>query len=766
MWLRKIIMRKTQFFIIVLLTMMAAAILTACISFTIETQQFVEAYYSADQSPVVFSISSREDAKELLLEDEEAKKVISKVVEGKAKYVTDSFYVNEEKIANEGSFFYEVSDVNEIGYPVTISSGKEQKAPKDDELWISNVYAKAYDIKVDDIVRLGKNDKEYKVSAIVNTAICSSGFIDCYPFYVSEQTLEDLEGIVGYEMNIFSDDEDLSLKELQEFLPKEYVDSEIFWKNRSTLKMCISILTGIFGGVGVVASIIILIVSIVVFRYLVRATIEKEFQMIGTYKALGRDNKEIKRIYLLAYTVSGVVGMIPGVLLARPLAVYLGQTILGGNKAFELTGITTGIEIAVVVFMCALLMLNVYSELKKVHSISPIQAMNLQMLSSKEKLNKSIIPSAHSSLQMAINGIWKRKGTSFLIILILTVSIYMDVMASEVALTLSNYSEDKRIWENLPAYDCMIKTMGNEEALTYIRNSEDVEDYVQVMLEPDCSGMQIEGTDWSGEEANPMIYSDFNEERYADVPFTKGRICLEEREITASESFLKGVGKEVGDYIKISNGDKEITCLIIGSYSAMMKGGVSFYMNENDYRALGYSVDYETILVFFKEGVDYDSFAENFETSVEKSLVFEDFVFIEREGDTVGEIAYPICAVLFAAFAAFSILNIVNLIHTQTKENRRKYGILKAMGFTTGYICRENIASLTIQYGVAIIITIIINELLSPFFFSLACGVYYINKPIWLIATVVGVMYILILLITFIMLGTIRKIKPVELMEE
>ncbi|MDD6037683.1 MAG: hypothetical protein PUD20_02615 [bacterium] len=765
MWFRKIVMRKTQFFIIMLLTMMAAMILTACVSFTLETQRFVESYYSADNCPMAFTVSAREDCEELIENDEVASSVITKMQKRNAKYLTDAFYCEGEKIPNEGSFAYAIEDIDKVDYAISVMDGEEKKAPEDGEVWITNICAKAYDMKVGDSFKIGTG-KTYKISAIVNSAICSSGFIDNYPYYFNDRTLEEIDGTDGYALDLYVDDTDISLKEFQEILPDEFTAAKMFMIDRATLKMCLSILTGIFGGVGVVAALIILAVSVIVFRYLVRATIAKEYQMIGIYKALGRDNDEIKKIYLSAYMVSGVIGMIPGMFLARPLADYLGKVVLGGNKAFVLTEYTTFIGMAAVVFICVVLWLNVSGELKKIRTISPIQAMNLQMLSSEEKLSKSLIPSAASSVSMAINGMWKRKGMSLLIIMILTVSVYIDVMAGEVALTLANYAEDRTIWENLPEYDCMIKTMGNEDALSYIQNSDDVVDYVQLELDPECSGMEIEGTEWSSEEAHPMIYDNFTEERYETVPFTKGRICLERHEIAASEQFLSEVDKKVGDYIKVSNGDKQIRCLIVGSYSAMMKGGASFYLLDEDFEELGYHVDYQTILVFLKDGIDYDTFAAEFEKAVPGSLMFTDFNFVEREGDTVGEIANPICVVLFAAFAAFSILNIVNLIHTQIKENRRKYGIQKAMGFTTGYIIRESLVSLTIQYAIAMIITVILNEILSPILFSLACGVFYIRKPFWLPATVGGVTYVVLMLIALVMLQSIRKIKPVELMEE
>lgn len=764
MWFRKITRRKTQFAIILLITMMASAILTACVSFTIETQKFVDKYYSKE-SPVYYTVSSCKDAAKVIFEDEKASRVVSKVTEGEAKYIQDDFYVNGKKISNEGNYVYAVNNKDDIGYSLNIIEGEEESAPKSGEIWISHIFAKAYDVHTGDILKVG-DGCEYKVSAVVYSALCSSGFIDLYPFYANENELNDFNGISGYSVLFYSDDENVSQRDFLDALPEEFKQSITCRLDRDSFKMCLNILTGIFGGVGIVAAIIIVVVSMIVFRYLVRATISKEYQMIGIYKALGRENGEIKKIYLTAYMAAGMAGLIPGFIISWPLAKYLGKTALGGNAQFELTWYTFAVGIAVFIFMVFILMVNVYGELKKINGISPIQSMNLNNLSSKEKLCRPVIPNASSSASMAVNGLFKRKAMSLLVIMILTISVYIDVVAGEVALTLSNYTNDRNIWENLPDYTCVVKSMGNEEAFEYIRNSDKVSDYVPVILNPDCTGLTIEGTQWTADKANPMIYDNFNEKRYENVPFTKGRICHEKHEIAVSCDFLKGVGKQVGDYIKISSDKGEINFLIVGSYSAMMKGGVSFYMQADDYKELGYDADYETMLVFLKDGVDYDSFADDFDKNVDKSHICRDFNFIEREGDTVSEIANPICAVLFAAFAAFSILNIVNLIHTQTKENRRKYGILKAMGFTSGYICRENIISFTIQYAVAVLFTVILNEWLSPILFSIACGVNYICKPAWLVAAVAGAICVVLMGITLIMLRTVKNIKPVELMEE
>lgn len=230
--------------------------------------------------------------------------------------------------------------------------------------------------------------------------------------------------------------------------------------------------------------------------------------------------------------------------------------------------------------------------------------------------------------------------------------------------------------------------------------------------------------------------------------------------------FLKEVGKKAGEYIEIGNGEKKINFLIAGKYSAKMQGGVSFYLSGADAKELGYEIKYDRMLVFLKDGVDYEKFAEKLQEKVPGVKVYEDFDFITQEGKTISDIAYPICILLSIAFALFSILNIINLIHNQNNENRRKYGTLKAMGFTASYILRENIISFTIKYAFAVILTAILQELLSPVVFSLACGVRFVCKPVWMTAAVCGGMYVVLLLILVGMSWGVRRIRPVELMEE
>ncbi len=767
MWIKKMKRKKIQFLIIMLILMMATAILQACISLGWETQNFVDEYYNVKNCPMFFTVLSEAHGKEILEADKQAMMLIDKIETGEAKYVESNFFHENKKLQNESVFVYEMNDKSSLGYPIQVILGEDKQGPSDQEIWISHIYADAYDIEVGDSIAIGKDDDRlYTISAIVSTPECSSGFIDTYPFYVNAVTLHSIEGKQVYTVRIYTKDESITVKKMSDSLPKQFSEKIVMTIDREVFKMCLSILSGIFGGVGIAAALIIFIVSIVIIRYMIRATIAKEYRMIGIYKAQGKTDADIKKIYYNCYMVAGLFGMFLGLFLGKPLAVYLSNLVLGGIKGFHLTSISYLISAMVVITMSVVLTLNIWRELNKISKITPIQVMEIGSNSSNKKLCKSVIPNAYSTFSMAINGIFKKRSMSLLVVLILTVSFYLCLLACSVSLTLNHYSEDKDIWENLPDYSGYINVVGDEKVIEYMKQSSYVKDYVAMSLEGQYSKMIIEDSDLTSGMANPMVYSNFTEERYRNVPFTKGRICVNPHEITVSEEFLKAVNKSVGEYLEISIDAKKTKFLIVGSYSAMMRGGTSFYIQQRDLNELGVNSDLSTVLFFLENGVSYEEFEKEFEQQFSRSRIYEEFDFINQEGDTVSSIANPICLVIFVAFATFSILNITNLVYTQNRENRKKYGILKAYGFSTGYIWRENMIHMTILSIAAICITVVLQEFASPVLFSLACGLNFIYKPAWLTVAVCCGMYTVIMMITMIMLFPIRKISPVELMEE
>lgn len=765
MWKKKIRMRKLQYLMIFLILMIATAILSGCISFNLETKAFIKDYFHAKDCPLLFSIHSSEAGIEDLKESKEIAKYIERIEENHAKIIDSCFFVNNERIDCNQIMLYAIGEDEKVRDYIQIKEG-DTNAPKDNEIWICNIFADAYDIKLNDEISFGtkKERKQYKVASIITTPECSSGFLDNYVCYVNDSTLEEIELPMLYGAQLYAIDDSVVLKDVIDCYPESFNEGMVYSMGAETCEMCVDILVNIFAAVGDIAALIIIGVAIVIIRYLVKSTIAKEYRMIGIYKTLGKSNKEIMSIYFISYLVTGFAGAFMGILFARPFSLFLDRAVLGDGFEFENKTYLVGIICLIGIVLAVAI--NLWMTLRKISKITPLQALSVGQSSSKEKINRSLIRNAYHPVSMAINQCVKNRRMTILVIVILTVSFYMNLMSSATGWTLLHYEEQRDIWENLPDYDAYIKINGEKEVIDYIKENDQIKDYVIADIAMVCSNMTFENSDLTGDSANPMIYNNFTKERYKDVPFTEGRICVNDHEITCSESFLKEVGKKVGDYIKISIDEKSSEFLIVGKYSAMMKGGTSFYMQEADARELGYEPELTTILLWFSDGVSFKDFEASFQERFHTAILYEDFAFIAQEGDTVAQIAIPICIVIVFAFVAISLLNIVNLVYTQLCENRKRYGVQKAMGFSTRYIRCEFLARLGIESLVAIVIALVLHKFLSPILFSLACGINFIMSPIWLTASVIVIMSVLIFAITLIMIRTIKKISPVELMEE
>jgi len=129
-------------------------------------------------------------------------------------------------------------------------------------------------------------------------------------------------------------------------------------------------------------------------------------------------------------------------------------------------------------------------------------------------------------------------------------------------------------------------------------------------------------------------------------------------------------------------------------------------------------------------------------------------------------IMIPITLIIITVFFVFTLLNIVNLVLTNNKEMQSAFGVMKAYGFTSGYILRRvlwKIGFLTIVgMGLSQIGDTIVN---GPMYQSiLSVDAYRTVYPATLY--LLGGGFLIVMLITLLISLSIRKISPRDLMEE
>ena len=117
-------------------------------------------------------------------------------------------------------------------------------------------------------------------------------------------------------------------------------------------------------------------------------------------------------------------------------------------------------------------------------------------------------------------------------------------------------------------------------------------------------------------------------------------------------------------------------------------------------------------------------------------------------------------------FFATILINIINMIVMNNNEQKRNFGIMKAYGFTDGYIIRRNVYRISILSVIGLSLAAALDQLFTSKIYYASMGVAaYRTAPLEttiLLASGLGAIIVITLLLSL----SIKKISPKNLMEE
>ena len=741
-----------------------AAIFSACICFVAETSLFTRDYTSYENCPQVFAVADPkydrgyfEGFDELMAETCDIRFTDVTLIDG-------NLFCRGEKLKSYVTYLYHISDIDVFLHDMKIIDGEPQKAPAKGEIWISSVCADSYGIIVGDILTTEEDGgKALKVSAIVATPLCPSPYMGTLPFYVSDETAESIGGTMLSGITFFTGNPSLSNEAYRKLLPDEFKEKAGSMVDAEGVRLSIAYLSDIFGGIGILASVIIFAVSLIIIKFIITSTLAKEYRAIGTYKALGFTAAQITGFYLKSFLFSGSIGVIVGVWLSFPLAQYLCNSVLRHLGKFKLTEISAILSGSSAVLLIILLAAGILLSLSKIRKITPVEAFGIENTSTKKKISRSLIKNAFSPLSMAINDIFRKKGASLLTVTVLTVSFYMSLLFSSVSYSVENLEANKSRWFAFPKYDAII-TLTGEDFDSYLNGSDMVKSYVYCNSGIRMAGLETK-SDVDVNDVYITIYSDCSQEAL-QIPLIDGRFPAADDEIIISYDMLKKAGLEIGDRFGLKNGKYNCLYLVTGTYSSMFNGGMGITMSGDEYEKFGTGSTFEQAFVTLNDGYLYENFEKDFKRNFKNGCVDSKPSFMDGSINSLNSVSKPLTRMFVIIFAMFSILNVVNLLMMNNLENRRQYGILKAMGFTNGYICLRSLLRIAIMTAFSAVAALTLHLTCSQLFFF---GIIHVEGLIYnntITCAVTAILSALIILITTAFFVPMRKIMPTDLMEE
>lgn len=764
MWKKKLKKKKLQFFIIGILLMFGTAILSACINVGIQISNLTDEVY--DNNKFDFCMLSSKGTSKLLEDSVDNLKNIQCYKMEEVLAYHDDTSISD---FNSDVYFIALDDYTDMDWKIIpIEKNSNENGPKEGEIWIQKIIADAHDVKVGDKYVIDNDNKdELEVTALVNDAMKPNTMASGQYIYMNENDFDKINGNKEVDFSLINSN--MTKDELQSKIDSQFAKNDILYLILSSENTKAPALTinGLVTGLGIISSICMLLITIIIIRFFVRSTILSEYGAIGTYKSLGYTTKDIIGFYSKCYAIVGLVASTVGSFTGILLSYFMGNIITEYITKYKIAPISIIIALIVAAAVFGLLFINLRLALRRIKKITPVDAFRIGTTSSKSKMKRSFIKNASSSFATAINDLFKYKGRSVLIILVVTVAFYISLVFLNMCYSFETIDDKASAWVGVPTSHCCIgtKDANNEvsnEILEYLDNNKYVDHYVYGSIgvhEPvDCLQSDI-----SLKTANVMSFNTYEDGKY-NVNYATGRPPENCEEIGIDYASLENSSLEIGDYIKLKINDKEDSFLITGTFNTVGNTAalhmMNSYFDNNNIKVK------DCIAIYLNNKSDFDEFKNDIEENFNDYNVKKITEYIGDVKNSIQAIMIPVTIMIIVIFLMFTMLIITNLIITSNKQNEKNFGIMKAYGFTTGYIIRRNVFRIGILSAIGITLSVILNKLITAkvFWMSLGCDGFNMSIPYTVIFATLG--YLVIILLTILLSAGIRKISPKELMEE
>lgn len=522
----------------------------------------------------------------------------------------------------------------------------------------------------------------------------------------------------------------------------------------------------LIGGLGLMTSIILTIGLIVILRSNIKNNILKEYKSMGIYKSMGYSSKKIRKIYLYGYGVVSICSSLLGIIISIPLVTYICNIIFEYLGVYSFDLLSLGIVIVAFILFNLLVYFNVYRVLRVVNKINPVDAINIGLTSSKEKFKKSVIKNNSSSLAMAINDIFKYKKNNFITLMIFALVFYVSVLFLNVANTMLTLDNNLYKIFGTANSDLVVAAPTDiEDSLKDIKTYLDKDERVEEYYLWDVTGkgkITIDNTKYKVDSGSleASTYDKYNED---DFSIIEGGNPRNKNEVSVGVMIMKDNDLKIGDYITINIEGENRELLIVGSYASMMANGQNLRLTSD---VLSSGSNGNIAFAKLKNVEDYAALKSDIDNKFKGITVDTIYPALRDTASQVVDTSVPISSILLVGVLAFGLLNIMNTLITSNLDNRKNYGIMKSLGFSSKYIKRRSNYRIMMSAVLGAVIGVTLNIFTSAGLMKVALGFDVFNFSTEMTAVFVAISFILIMLIMYVCNRGIKKISTVELIKE
>ena len=402
--------------------------------------------------------------------------------------------------------------------------------------------------------------------------------------------------------------------------------------------------------------------------------------------------------------------------------------------------------------------------MKKVKKITPVEAITIGLTSAETKLKPSVIKNAKTSFEMAINEIFKYKKSTAMITLVLTVSMYLSMLFVMIWYSSYKMTDNSNLWFCLPMNDTYIAGDISDELMQYLNNECE---FLKSVVAGDFSYKEEATVDDYPEMQGTIRYDSYTDftKSITGINILEGRAPEGNDEIVAGLGLLSKTKLKIGDTIRLTINDVTREYTITGSYDTVADNSVKFMLTTEALKESVKDYAYTRAYIRLNKDSDFNAFKQDVESKFTGVIVDKKWFALENSVESIRQMLEAISAVLVFIFIMFSMLNIIIVSLMENKKKYRSFGIMKSLGFTTRYIVNQNLWKYFIISILGSIISLGLQLLVSRKLVAMMLVDAFVNPIMLLVLLLVGFI-VLILGSTLLINRSIKKISPVELMEE
>lgn len=632
------------------------------------------------------------------------------------------------------------------------------------EIAVPIYYMQNKDLKIGDKVKVVTDSFQKELTIVdfvrdvqMNSSLAHSKrfVVDPSDFTLLKNNLGESEYLIEFQLHNLSMISDFNSAYQASNLPKKgpVIDYNLF-------KQLNAITDGLVAAVVILVSILLNVIAILCIRFTMMATIEEDYREIGVMKAIGIQQRDIKRLYMVKYVflaaAASTIGFIASLFLNKMFTANITLQ-MGSAPKSPLQHIISVIAVFVIFLMVVFFCNLVLRRFKKISTVEALRSGNMGETSVKRNF-LSLMKSNFSSVPMflGIKDVFQRMKMFRLLLFVFLVGSFIIIVPVNFLNTIQAPSfisymgigqSDIRI--DLRQSDDIVERYN--KMVSHIKNDPDVEKYTPLITS------QFKLVNSEGAMENISIET--GDLSVFPLDYLEGASPTKDNEIALSYVNSKEMEKQVGDTVTLVVDGMEKQVVISGIYQDVTNGGrtAKAVFPHNTEAVMWYVVSLNV-----KPDQDIKDKMNEYEQLFAPARVTDLGGYLNQTlGNTIEQLKLVTLLVILIAVCV-SILITSLFLKMLVAKDYSQIAILKSIGFSLGNIRLKYVTMSLVVLFTGIVLGTIISNTLGQKLVSGLLSVFGAANIKFVIDPVQAYILCPLLLITIVTLTTLISIMPIK----